>query len=38
MADSSQEYEGLSISISFSYEEKKFVHKVVHEKGTFQYN
>ena len=38
MADLSQEYEGLSISISFSYEKKLFVHKVVHEKGKFQYN
>ena len=36
----SQEYEGLSISISFSYEKSGlyFVHKVVHQKGKFQYN
>ena len=37
MTDLSQEYEGLSVSISLSYE-YIFVHKVVHEKGKFQYN
>ena len=37
MTNLSQEYDGLSISISFSYEKREFVHKVVHEKGKFQY-